>query len=86
MASEWCDFEMHMALTRGRQHLIIIYKEIVPVEDMSKTLRMLLKSVNYIEYNETEEGIQLFWNRLHDALTRTGREPNCHRGENNVVI
>ena len=66
--SSWCDFEMQMALTKGRQHIIIIYKEDVAIKKMSKTLRALMKSLNYIEYSEEHQ--ELFWQRLHDSLMK----------------
>lgn len=70
LTSGWCDFELHMALTRGRQHLIILYKEEVDISQTSKTLRTLMRSTNYIEYSENPDGQQMFWQRLYDTLTR----------------
>ena len=64
----FCDFETHMALVKGRKHLIIIYKEEVDMENMSKTLQGLLSSTDYIEYHETNVGHDLFWTKLRDAL------------------
>jgi len=66
VSSQWCDFEMHMALTKGRECIVIIYKEEVPVDDMSKTLRALMKSINYIEYSS--ESPTTFWKRLRKTL------------------
>ena len=49
--------------------MIIIYKEEVDLEQMSKTIRALLSSLNYIEYSETQGGNEMFWKRLNDALS-----------------
>ena len=67
--SEWCNFEMNMALTRGHDSLILIYKETIELQNMSKVLRKLLAAINYIPYEVTENGQLLFWERLKDALT-----------------
>jgi len=66
--SEWCEFEMQMALTRGQHRIVIIYKEEVSDTDMSKTLQALMKSITYIEYDPQDD--VLFWQRLHKYLTQ----------------
>ena len=69
--SEWCEFEMQMALTmKGLKGLIICYMEEVPIQDMSATLRQLVESQTYIPWTDNEEGRQLFWQKLKDALER----------------
>ena len=49
--------------------MIMIYKEEVDMEQMSKTMRAIMSSINYIEYSESQAGNELFWARLRDALT-----------------
>ncbi len=66
--SEWCDFEMHMGLTRGHNNIILIYKEDTDINDMDKVLRKLIKTINYIPFEEDADGLRLFWGRLRDAL------------------
>ncbi len=66
--SEWCDFEMHMALTRGHHNIVLIYKKNTEIKDMGKVLRKLMKTINYIPYEEDINGLRLFWERLRDAL------------------
>ena len=71
LESGWCDFELNMALTRGYKHLILMYKEEVDMGQLSKTLQTLMKSINYIEYSETEDGQAMFWQKLPNALVGT---------------
>ena len=69
--SEWCEFEMQMALTsKGMKHIIICYYQEVPYEDMSPTLRSLIRHINYIPWSEENDGEHLFWQRLQDALLK----------------
>ena len=67
--SEWCEFEFNMALTRGIDHVIICYLEDVAPDKMWRSLKKLMAKVNYIPYTADADGQELFWNRLHDALT-----------------
>ena len=67
--SEWCLFEMHMALTvKGMDHIVIILKEEIPVAETCKTLRMILRTITYIEYPQDETGLDTFWNKLERAI------------------
>lgn len=63
---EACYYDMEMASPRGR--VIVIYKEEVPMDLMPRTLRNLIRQGNYIEYNESTHGLNLFWHKLQDLL------------------
>ncbi len=66
--SEWCDFEMHMALYRGRTSLVMCYVSDSEVQDMVSTLRGLMRTTNYIEWGKTDIEHERFWQRLQDIL------------------
>jgi len=69
---EWCDFQLHMALSKpggGRKTLVMCYMEDIPVEMMFPTLRSMMRGIDYIPWGDTELGHTRFWRRLHDALT-----------------
>ena len=71
LKSQWCDFELHMALTRGHQNVIICYIKQVDHKKLSNVMKRLIKSLTYIEYGE-DSGHQEFWMKLHECLLRTG--------------
>jgi len=73
-ASEWCEFEMQMAIVKGRKDIVMIYKTEVPLENTSKTLRALLKCINYIEYSNVPAGLRVFWERLKSSLNKGGTD------------
>ena len=69
ISSQWCDFELHMALTRGHQHIIICYIEKVDNKRLSKVMKGLIKTLTYIEYGEDEDHSD-FWSKLKDCLIK----------------
>lgn len=70
LQSHWCDFELQMALTRGHQHVIVIYLEHVPYETLTAEMKVLVRTVTYLEYPADQNGMELFWSRLYDAITK----------------
>ena len=70
ITSKWCNFELHMALTRGHQHVIICYIRNVDQMKLTKVMRRLIKTLTYIEYAEDTDGKELFWAKLRECLTR----------------
>ena len=67
-ASQWCNFEMHMALSRGTENLVMLYLEDIPVGAMSSTLRALVRGTNYIPWEDGQQEEDRFWTRLKDVL------------------
>ena len=68
--SEWCLFEMHMALVvKGKDHIVVILKEEVPVNEMNRALRTILRTITYIEYPADATGMENFWSRVERAIS-----------------
>ncbi len=67
---KYCEFAMQMALTKGQDTLILCVMEELNLGQLSKTLRWLLRSdtTHCLEWTDNENGQQLFWNKLEDAL------------------
>jgi len=66
--SQWCDFEMHMALSKDPTKVVVCYMQEVQYRNMSKSLRFLLKTVNYIEWGRDARIQRMFWERLRLSL------------------
>lgn len=75
LKSQWCQYEMHLAqhrlLEKGRDQLILILLENIPLVKRPKTLRYLMMTKTYIEWpgnTKSPKEIELFWSRLFKAL------------------
>ncbi|EEB09958.1 conserved hypothetical protein [Pediculus humanus corporis] len=75
LKSQWCQYEMllaqHRLLETGRDQLILVLLENIPVVKRPKTLRYLMMTKTYLEWpvkpKNTKE-IDIFWNRLLKSL------------------
>ncbi len=65
-----CEFAMQMALTRGKDTLILCVMEELNMGQLSRVLRWLLRNdtTHCVEWTDNENGQQLFWNKLEEAL------------------
>ncbi|XP_076457608.1 toll-like receptor 4 [Babylonia areolata] len=75
LASNWCHYELQMALMEGshsaRDVLLFLLYEHVPASELSRELLANLQANVYIEFprgEEDEENKELFWARLAQAL------------------
>ena len=69
--SQWCDFEMNMALVNKMNDIIIIHKQpVYYCRKASRTLLALLKARLYLQWTDVEDGQNLFWGKLRDCLER----------------
>ena len=71
ISSHWCEFELHMALTRGHQHVVICYIRKVEEKKLTKVMKRLIKTLTYIEYGDDEDHNE-FWVKLHNKLLDVG--------------
>lgn len=72
--SSWCMFELQLAshkiLDEGRDKLILVLLEALPIARQPKKLRFLLKSRTYLAWHSDPDGQRLFWVRLQRAVTK----------------
>ncbi|XP_067120052.1 toll-like receptor 4 [Centruroides vittatus] len=71
--SEFCKFEMRLAqhrLFETNNSLILLKYGAIPEDIVSKKLRYLMKTRNYIEWHNSEDSARLFWLRLNNALKK----------------
>ena len=77
LKSGWCDFEYKMARVRGFDEGVdiiipIIKGELSNVENMSRSIRALLRKNTYIQWPEHQNQVDEFWQKLKTALSRPG--------------
>ncbi|XP_064628771.1 toll-like receptor 6 [Lineus longissimus] len=72
--SQWCQLEMSLAQHKlfedNRDVLILIRIGEVVEGNMTRTMRMLMRTKTYIAWPQGEEGVDLFWKNLVFALRR----------------
>ena len=72
LTSGWCEFELQMALMesfdKGRNLIIVVMLEPLKIENMSKSLRLLIRKNTYIEWFEDPNNRANFWEKLRRAL------------------
>ena len=70
--SQWCLWELHLAqhslLEEKREGLVLIVVGKVKPSDLPPTLRFLMKTRIYLEWNSEPTKQDLFWVRLRNAL------------------
>ncbi|KAK6184686.1 hypothetical protein SNE40_007105 [Patella caerulea] len=70
--SYWCIYELNMAriesISTGRNVLIVIVCERIPVCDLPETLVQLMNDDSYIDYTDDPEGNVVFWANLTRAI------------------
>ncbi|XP_070555006.1 uncharacterized protein [Ptychodera flava] len=77
--SEWCYFEMEMALHRlfdeGRDVVVLVLLEPIPERDLPRRLRKLFTKKTFIEWPKENNPTarQLFWAKLEDAIQVPGK-------------
>ena len=76
LKSGWCEFELQMArmesINKGRNIVVAVMLESLPVVGMSSSLRLLIRRNTYIEWSEGAD--VLFWEKMRKAL-------RCERDE-----
>ena len=83
--SGWCDFETQMAKLRsfeeGQDIIVVIMLEHIPAAELTGTLRIIVRTLNYLEWPVDEDQQRLFWEKLRRAL-RKGPPllPQCQCG------
>jgi len=70
--SQWCNFEMHMALSKDPTKVVMCYMQDIPNANMSKSLCFLLQTTNYVEWTTDKRGQEIFWKRLKSSLKENG--------------
>ena len=73
LKSSWCDFEYEMARVRGFDEGVdiivpIIKGELSSVNNMSRSIRALLKKNTYIQWPEHQNQVEEFWDKIKTAL------------------
>ncbi|XP_070535054.1 toll-like receptor 1 [Ptychodera flava] len=83
--SEWCYFEMQMALHRlfdeGRDVVVLVLLEPIPEKDLPRRLRKLFAKKTFIEWPQenNQTARQLFWAKLEDAIKVPGKVDRLHK-------
>ena len=76
--SNWCKFEMEIArmqsLERGRNLVVPIMLQPVRMEEMTASLKWMVRRHTYIEWKEDSSGQEEFWKRLRRVLRDPGLE------------
>ena len=75
LKSGWCDFEYKMARVRGFEEGVdiiipIVKGELSNVENMSRSIRALLRKNTYIQWPEHLNQVDEFWQKIKAALRR----------------
>lgn len=72
ISSQWCLWELHLAqhslLEEKREGIILIVVEKVKHSDLPPTLRFLMKTRIYLEWESEPTKQDIFWTRLRSAL------------------
>ena len=72
LTTGWCEFELQMArmesFDKGRNLIIVVMLEPLRIENMSKSLRLLIRSNTYIKWFEDPTNRANFWKKLRTAL------------------
>ncbi|XP_050393690.1 toll-like receptor 4 [Patella vulgata] len=72
LKSYWCIYELNMALmesiSTGRNVVIVIIYEHIPVKDLPHELIQLMRKDSYVEYTDDPEGNIVFWDSLTKAI------------------
>ena len=72
--SKWCDFELKLALDRGKSTVIFILKDHILWDQSTKLIRQIIYSrqenANFLEHTQDAQGQELFWNQLRERLTQ----------------
>ncbi|KAK6187914.1 hypothetical protein SNE40_005835 [Patella caerulea] len=72
LKSYWCIYELNMALmesiSTGRNVVIVIIYEHIPVKDLPHELVQLMRNDSYVEYTDDPEGNIVFWDNLIKAI------------------
>ncbi|XP_050393691.2 toll-like receptor 4 [Patella vulgata] len=72
LKSYWCIYELNMALmesiSTGRNVVIVIIYEYIPVKDLPYELVQLMRKDSYVEYTDDPEGNIVFWDSLTKAI------------------
>ena len=75
ISSQWCLWELHLAqhslIEEKRDGIILIVVEKVKLSDLPPTLRFLMKTRIYLEWETRPTKKDLFWARLRSALAYT---------------
>ncbi|KAK6637655.1 hypothetical protein RUM44_008077 [Polyplax serrata] len=84
LKSQWCQYEMHLAqhrlLEKGRDQLILILLEDIPIFKRPRILRYLMMTKTYLEWPakcKNPKEIELFWSRLLKSLSYAAMEHEC---------
>ncbi|KAL4237181.1 hypothetical protein ACF0H5_005561 [Mactra antiquata] len=69
--SKWCIFELKLAsnmhVENGLKLIVILLQEIKP-GNINNRIKTVLQSTTYLEWTDDEIGVDLFWNKLKDAM------------------
>jgi len=90
ISSQWCLWELHLAqhslLEEKRDGIILIVVEKVKLSDLPPTLRFLMKTRIYLEWDSEPTKQDLFWTRLRSALASTKRSTHSLTSTSNETI
>ena len=88
LTSEWCQFELQMArmegFEQGRNLIITVMLESLPIDSMPKTLRTMVKKNTHIEWSDDPNQKIVFWDKMRRALNREQDEYVCECGSRKV--
>jgi toll-like receptor 13 len=74
LKSEWCLYEFNMARMEsiysraGSNCLLVVMYEDVSDRDMPNEMLEWIRSNTYLEFTREEQGLELFWDNLYEAL------------------
>ncbi|XP_076086235.1 toll-like receptor 4 [Mytilus galloprovincialis] len=72
--SYYCNFEFNMARMeniyhrKGQHILFLVFYEKIPAKDLSLVMLELIQKHSYIEYPNDEQGNELFWDKIKEAI------------------
>ncbi|XP_063409948.1 toll-like receptor 4 [Mytilus trossulus] len=72
--SYYCNFEFNMARMeniyhrKGQNILFLVFYEKIPAKDLSLVMLELIQKHSYIEYPNEEQGNELFWDKIKEAI------------------
>jgi len=80
--SNYCKYEIDLArmlsVEKARNLIVPVMLEDVRMEDMSDSLRRIVRKLTYIEWPQWEPDREEFWQRLHDTVIDSGQFSMSH--------
>nr|KAG5687318.1 hypothetical protein BaRGS_011724 [Batillaria attramentaria] len=69
--SQWCQFELNLCLRHVMDYddtLVVVLLHDIPSRDLTPAMMAVMKTMTYIEWDESPEAVASFWGRIRLAL------------------